>query len=87
MANSSAEKKLWQSVILTAVSDALATRKKELNRKYETLSQEAALKWILYDNKHYYDVCFMADINPLTLRNKVQQAIKHNNKLSYRKLI
>ena len=75
------EKKLWQSVLLTAVNDALFT-KKHKNNIYSYKIVEDAREWLLNNNGHYFRVCSMADINPLTLRAKVKEAIAFNKYVS-----
>lgn len=74
------EKKLWQRVILTAVEDALAPinnhNKKSL---YQIKIINDARNWILNNNRDYFRVCHMADIDPLSLRTKVREILADKN--------
>jgi len=71
------EKKLWQSVLITAVNDALIQKKHKYN-VYGQKIVEDAKEWLLNNNSHYFRVCSMADINPLALREKVKEALTFN---------
>jgi hypothetical protein len=75
------EKKLWQSVLLTAVNDALTTKKQQ-NSIYSYKIVEDAREWLLNNNGHYFRVCSMADINPLALREKVKEVLSFNKYVS-----
>lgn len=66
-----AEKKLWQSVLLVAVNDAL-TIKKPQNTIYKNKIIDDAKEWLLNNKTYYYRVCSMADIDPINLREKVK---------------
>lgn len=72
------EKKLWQSVLLTAVSDAL-TKEKSKSNIYQIQVINDARDWLFNNNSHYFRVCSMADINPLALRNKVKEALTYKH--------
>lgn len=74
------EKKLWQSVIITAIKDALSLKDKK-NSIYGKQIAHEAKEWLLNNNSNYFKVCSMADVNPLSLREKVKEAFVYENQV------
>ena len=73
------EQRLWQSVVLTAVKDALL--EKSNPTKYSSKDVQDARNWLLYNRNNYFKVCTMANINPEDLREKVKNALAKINAL------
>lgn len=67
------ENRLWQSVVLIAVKDALLPKANPT--KYSFKDVQDARNWLLYNNSNYFKVCIMANINPKALREKVKNAL------------
>ncbi len=72
------EKKLWQNVLLTAINDAL-NFKRGGNTIYGVKIAKDAKNWLLNNNAHYFRVCSMADINPVSLRQKIKEKLVTSN--------
>lgn len=72
------EKKLWQNVLITAIKDAFSVIK-EKDSLYKKQVVIEAKNWLLSNNHNYFIVCSMADVNPLSLREKVKNAYMFRN--------
>lgn len=67
--------KLWMYVIEQAISDALSTR---FGMRYKYLRSKA-IEWIFYDDEHFYEICYLAEVNPKAIREKVISIMKNRH--------
>jgi len=67
------EQKLWQNVVLRAVMDAFAA--KHYTNKYHNHNISDAQNWLLHNRTSYFEVCSMANIDPISLREKVKAVL------------
>lgn len=65
---------LWRNVIRQALYDAtMKLRHDELHHA------DIAVDWLLNDDDDFYDVCFMAGIDPDVLRAKAREVIDESS--------
>ena len=73
------EVKLWQSVVLTAVSDALSAVSSSGKSQYRNLEAKKAREWLLKDRNNFVKVCDFANINPNKLRERLKRILSESN--------
>lgn len=58
---------LFRAAISQAVIDAISDNPRLIRERY------AAVRWLLYDKKDFFDVCDFAQLNPQYVRDKVRK--------------
>lgn len=74
--------RLWQSVVITALNDSVISKNTKYN-KYKVNDMKIARDWLLNNETSFYTICYWANIDPISLRNKVKKLFtRHDNNYS-----